>query len=62
MKQEMTAWQWHQLDHMQITVTLPHTDNHASSSPRGFITGRMLFLPPNQQRQTTEGNVLYRAS
>jgi len=21
-----------------------------------FFTGRMLFLPPNQQRQSTEGN------
>jgi len=22
-----------------------------------FFTGRMLFLPPNQQRQSTEGNI-----
>jgi len=30
------------------------TDNHASSL--NFFTGRMLFLTPNQQCQSTEGN------
>jgi len=29
-------------------------DNHAST-PQQFFTGRMPFLPPNQQRQSTEG-------
>jgi len=24
-------------------------------SPQGFFTGRMPFLPPNQQHQSTEG-------
>ena len=28
---------------------------HTSSSPLSFFTGRMPFLPPNQQRQSTEG-------
>jgi len=32
------------------------TDNHASTTPLKFFTGRMPFLPPNQQRQSTEGN------
>ena len=32
MKQEMTRWQWHQLDDMQIICTSLHTDNHASTS------------------------------
>ena len=32
------------------------TDNHASTSSLSFSTGRMPFLPPNQQRQSTEGN------
>jgi len=36
MKQEMTEWQWHQLDHMQIIYTLLQTDNHASSSSLNF--------------------------
>jgi len=38
--------------------TLLQTDNHASTPPLEFFTGRMLFLPPNQQRQSTEGTVL----
>jgi len=29
------------------------TDNHASNPP--LFTARMPFLPPNQQRQSTEG-------
>ena len=49
-----SEWQWHQLGHMQV-CTLLHTDNHASTPPLPFFTGRMPFLPPNQQRQTTEG-------
>ena len=48
----MMGWQWHQLDHMQsfaphstqITTTVPH---HSA------FTGRMSFLPPNQQRRST---------
>jgi len=46
--------QWHQLDRMQVS-TLLQTDNHASTSPLSFFTGRMPFLLPNQQRQSTEG-------
>jgi len=34
------------------------TDNHASAPPLSFFTGRMPFLPPNQQRQSTEGSVM----
>ena len=30
------GWQWHQLDHMQITWTSLQTDNHASTSPLNF--------------------------
>jgi len=49
-----SEWQWHQLGHMQVSTSL-HTDNHASSLPLSFFTGRMPFLSPNQQRQSTEG-------
>jgi len=49
-------WQWHQLGHMQVCTTL-QTDNHGSTPPL-FSTGRMPFLPPNQQRQSTEGHLL----
>jgi len=49
-----SEWQWHQLGHMQIYKSL-QTTNHASTPPLSFFTGRMPFLPPNQQRQSTEG-------
>jgi len=47
-------WQWHQLGRMQVCTSL-QTDNHASTPPLSFFTGRMPFLPPNQQHQSTEG-------
>ena len=46
-----SEWQWHQLGHMQVCTSL-QADNHASTPPL-FFTGRMPFLPPNQQRQST---------
>ena len=45
-----SEWQWHQLGHMQVCTSL-QTDNHATTQ---FFTGRMPFLPPNQQCQSTE--------
>jgi len=53
-----SEWQWHQLGRMQICISL-QTDNHASTPPLKFFTGRMPFLPPNQQRQSTEGKCYY---
>ena len=49
-----SGWQWHQLGHMQVCTSL-QTDNHASTPPLSFFTGRMPFLPPNLQCQSTEG-------
>jgi len=49
-------WQWYQLDHMQVCTSL-RTENHASTPPLSFFTGRMPFLPPNQQHHSTEGHV-----
>ena len=49
-----SEWQWHQLGYMQVCISL-QTDNHASTPPLSFFTGRMPFLPPNKQRQSTEG-------
>jgi len=46
-----SEWQWHQLGRMQVCTSL-QTDNHASTSPLIFLQA---FLPPNQQRQSTEG-------
>ena len=49
-----SKWQWHHLGHMQVCTSL-RTDNHASTPPLSFFTDRMPLLPPNQQRQSTEG-------
>jgi len=49
-----SEWQWHQLGHMQVCISL-QTDNHASNPPLKFFTGWMPFLLPNQQRQSSEG-------
>jgi len=53
------VWQWHQPDHMQILCTSLQTDNHATLPHHSVFTGRMPFLPPNQQRQSTEGTVAF---
>ena len=42
--------QRHQLGHMQVCTSL-QTDNHANTPQLCFFTGRMPFLPPNQQRR-----------
>jgi len=34
-----SEWQWHQLDHMQVCISL-QTDNHASTSPLSFLQAR----------------------
>jgi len=49
-----SEWQWHQLGNMQVSTVL-QTDNHASTPPLSFFTGRMPFLLPNQQCQSGEG-------
>jgi len=49
-----TEWHWQQLGNVQVCTSL-QTDNHARTSPLSFFTGRMPFLPPNQQCQNTEG-------
>jgi len=52
-----SEWQWHQLGRMQVCTSL-QTDNHVSTPPLSFFTGRMPFLLPNRQRQSTEGSAL----
>jgi len=41
---------------MQVCTSL-QVDNHASTPPLNIFTGRMPFLSPNQQRQSTEGAI-----
>jgi len=38
------------------TLLMLQTDNHASTLSLNFFAGQMLFLMPNQQCQSTEGN------
>ena len=52
-----SEWQWHQPGHTQVCTSF-QTDIHASTPPLSFFTGQMPFLPPNQQRQSTEGKLL----
>ena len=49
-----SEWQWHQLGHMQVCISL-QTDNHASTPPLKVFYRPGAFLLPNQQRQSTEG-------
>ena len=49
-----SGWQWHQLSHMPVCTSL-QADNHASTPPLCFFTGRVPFLSPNKQCQSTEG-------
>jgi len=55
-----SEWQWHQLGYKQVCTSL-QTDNHASTPPLSFFTkfftGRMPFLSPNRQHQSTEGSI-----
>jgi len=51
-----SEWQWHHLGHML------QTDNYASTSPLSFFTGQMPFLPPNQQRQSTESKISFKVT
>jgi len=51
----VSGWQWHQLDHMQTVCTSLQTET-TPTPYHSMFTGRMLFLTPNQQRQSTEGS------
>jgi len=44
--------QWHLLGYMQVCTSFQTT---MPTSHHSVFTGRMPFLPPNQQRQSTEG-------
>jgi len=50
-----SEWQWHQLGHMQICISL-QTDNDASTHHTVFYRPDP-FLPPNQQLQSTENTI-----
>jgi len=50
-----SEWQLHQLGHMQVCTSLQTT---TPARHHSVFTGRMPFLPPNQQRQSTEGKTI----
>jgi len=49
-----SEWQWQLLGCLQVCSSL-QTDNHATTPSLSFFTGWMPILPPNQQRQSSEG-------
>ena len=48
-----SEWQWHLLGYMQVCTSSQTT---TPTSHHSVFTGRMPFLTPNQQRQSTEGS------
>jgi len=60
LEQEMMGCQWHQLDHMEIICSSLQTDYQFTTPVphHSVLTGRMPFLLPNQQCQSTEGKAL----
>ena len=58
MKQEMTGWQWHQLDHMKISCTLLQTDNHANTSSCNFLQAECSSSRPTNSVKTVKAILL----
>ena len=52
-----SEWQWHQLGHMQVCTSL-QTDNHASTPPLSFFTGRMPSCCPTNSVKSLKPSVL----
>jgi len=50
-----SGWQWQQLGQNASLHLAPDRQPHQHPTTLMFFTGRMPFLPPNQQRQSTEG-------
>jgi len=48
-----SEWQWHQLGHMQVCISL-QTDNHASNPPLSFLQAG---CPSCRPTNSTEGTV-----
>jgi len=58
LKQEMMGWQWHQLDHMQITCTTLKIDNHTSTHHSIFYGPDALpDVQPTVSKQTIQYDV-----
>jgi len=53
-KSRDSEWQWHQLAYSSLHLAPDRQPRQHLTTQ--FFTGRMPFLPPNQQHQSTEGN------
>jgi len=51
-----SAWQWHQLGHTQVCISL-QTDNHASTPPLSFFTDGCPSCSPNNSIKPLKTNV-----
>jgi len=51
-----SEWQWHQLSHMQVCISL-HTDNHASAPPLSFLQAGYPFCRPTNSVKTPKASV-----
>jgi len=59
LEQEMTEWQWHQLDHMQIICISFQTDNHArTSSPSFYRPDALPAAQPTASKQRQHLNAI----
>jgi len=53
-----SEWQWHQLGHMQVCISL-QTDNHVSTQPLGFIQARGPSCRPTNTVKALKATELY---
>jgi len=52
-----SEWQWHQLDYMQVCISL-QTDNHASTSPLSFLQAGCPSCCPTNSVKALKANLL----
>ena len=50
-----SEWQWHQLGHMQVCISL-QTDNHASTPPLSFLQARCPSCHPTNSVKALKAN------
>ena len=50
-----SEWQWHQLGHMQVCISL-QTDNHASTPPLSFLQARCPSCRPTNSVKALKAN------
>jgi len=51
-----SEWQWHQLDHMQVCISL-QTDNHACTPPLSFLQARCPSYHPTNSVKALKAQV-----